>query len=64
MRPFTLGGATFETKEIPMGLSSSSAKVRVRYVPMSHWGTTGSGETVPWIDAGEGWPWEARIIIG
>ena len=28
--PLYLGGATFETKEIPIGESRSSAKVRVR----------------------------------
>ena len=33
--PLYFGGATFETKEIPIGESRSSAKVRMRYVTMS-----------------------------
>ena len=32
IRPLSFGGATFDTNEIPMGESTSSAKVRIRYV--------------------------------
>ena len=35
IRPAYFGGATFETNEIPIGESSSSAKVSTRYVETS-----------------------------
>ena len=33
--PLYFGGATFETNEIPIGESRSSANVKIRYVPIS-----------------------------
>ena len=40
IKPAYLGGATFDTNEIPIGESRSSAKVRMRYVEIRRFALT------------------------
>ena len=63
--PWYLGGATFDTNEIPRGLINSSAMVSIRYVPISKNGVMRCASGKPPISviaALDGNPMEKKVI--
>src|SRR5574344_173994 len=61
--PLYLGGATLDTKDIPIGESSSAANVRTKYVDIKLVGATNVGLTVPPSSFGDISPSEANVMI-